>query len=56
VVQWLRPCASTAGVIDSVPGWGTRILHAVQCSQKNYFNSIKNWGGNIKGHFTKENP
>ena len=34
VVQLLRRCASTAGVKDSIPGQGTEIPHAVQCSQK----------------------
>ena len=24
--QWLRPCASTAGVLGSIPGRGTKIL------------------------------
>ena len=31
VVQWLRLCASTAGFMGSVPGWGIKILHAVKC-------------------------
>ena len=34
VVQWLRLCASTAGGIGSIPGWGTKIWHAVQSGQK----------------------
>ena len=29
VVQWLRLRASTAGGMGSIPGWGTKILHAV---------------------------
>ena len=33
-VQWLRLCASTARGTDSIPGWGTKILHAVQLSHK----------------------
>ena len=33
-VQWLRLRASTAGGVGSIPGWGTRIPHASQCSQK----------------------
>ena len=33
-VQWLRHCASTAGDAGSIPGQGTKILHAVRCSQK----------------------
>ena len=24
VLQWLRPCASSAGVVASIPGWGLR--------------------------------
>ena len=28
-VQWLRLCTSTAGGSGSIPGWGTRIPHAV---------------------------
>ena len=34
VVQWLRFCASTAGSIGLVSGWGTKILHGARCSQK----------------------
>ena len=30
VVQWLRLQASTAGGMGSIPGWGTKILHAMQ--------------------------
>ena len=33
-VQWLRLRASTAGVGGSIPGWGAKILHAVQRGQK----------------------
>ena len=33
-VQWLRLCASTAGGMGSIPGQGTKIPHAVWCSQK----------------------
>ena len=33
-VQWLRPHTSTAGNTDLIPGWGTKILRAVQCGQK----------------------
>ena len=29
VAQWLRLCASNIGVVGSVPGWGTKIPHAV---------------------------
>ena len=34
VVQWLRLSAFTAGVLGSIPGQGTKILHAM-CGQKN---------------------
>ena len=33
-VQWLRLHASTAGGAGSIPGWGTKILHAVRRGQK----------------------
>ena len=43
-VQWLKLCTSTAGGMGSIPGWETKILHAVQCSQnmnnKNKFVNI----------------
>ena len=32
-VQWLRLCASNAGDMGSIPGWGTKIPHAAQGSQ-----------------------
>ena len=34
VVHWLRLHASSAGGMGSVPGQGTKILCAMQCSQK----------------------
>ena len=34
VAQWLRLCASTVGGMGSIPGGGTKILHAVQRSHK----------------------
>jgi len=34
MVQWLSLCTPTAGGMDSVPGWGTKILHAAWCVQK----------------------
>ena len=33
VIQWLRLYASTAGGMGLIPGWGTKIPHAMQCSQ-----------------------
>ena len=35
-VQWLRLCAANAEDVGSIPGQGTKIPHAVQCSQKIY--------------------
>ena len=32
-VQWLGLLASTAGGVGSIPGWGTKIWHAVPCDQ-----------------------
>ena len=34
MVQWLRLCASNAEGTDSIPGWGTKIPHAVWYSKK----------------------
>ena len=34
MVQWLRLGGPNAGWVDSIPGWRTKIPHAVQCSQK----------------------
>ena len=34
VVQWLRLHGSTARGMGSIPGWGTKLSHARQCSQK----------------------
>ena len=34
VVQWLRLCASVAGNMDSIPGWGTKIPHATCLGRK----------------------
>ena len=35
-VQWLGLRPSTAGGPGLIPGWGTKILQAVQCGQKKY--------------------
>ena len=43
VVQWLRLCASTAGGKGSIPGQGTKIPHAVLCSQKKRKKKRKKW-------------
>ena len=34
MVQWLRLCASTAGIAGSISGEGTKILHAMRSGQK----------------------
>ena len=34
MVQWLRLCAPNAGGMGSIPSWGNKIPHAIQCSQK----------------------
>ena len=34
-VQLLRHCVSTAGSMDSIPSWETKVLHAVPGGQKN---------------------
>ena len=34
MVQWLKLCASTVGGAGSIPGWGTKIPHALWYSQK----------------------
>ena len=34
MVQWLRLYTSTSGGMGLIPDWGTKILHAMQCSQK----------------------
>ena len=41
VVQRLRLHASTVGGTGSIPGWGTKILHAAWCSQKKKNELIK---------------
>ena len=38
-VQWLRLHASTAEDIGSIPGWGIKISHAMQYSQKKRLNN-----------------
>ena len=34
VVQWLRLHVSNAGGMSSIPGWGTKISHAVHVAKK----------------------
>ena len=33
-IQWLRPELPLQGGTDSIPGWGTKILHGAECGQK----------------------
>ena len=35
-VQWLRLCISTSGDTGLTPGWGTKILKALQHGQKKF--------------------
>ena len=42
VVQWLRFCTSNAGDEGSIPGWGTKIPHALWPKRK----KKQNQGGN----------
>ena len=50
VVQWLRLLASTAGDTGSIPGPGTKIPYAMQCSQKKKKKRpfLKHWKKNVK--------
>ena len=43
-VQWLRLHAPNAQGIGSIPGWGTKIPHAVLCGQKKKKKRIKIFG------------
>ena len=45
LVQRLRLCASTAGCMGAIPGWGTKILQARQPKKKN---KTKNQGGEFR--------
>ena len=51
-VQWLRLCTSNAGGAGSIPGWGTKIPHAVWCVQKQKRNKIyggpPRWDGTLE--------
>ena len=37
VVQWLSLHAARAGIVGLIPGWGTKIPHAMQHGQKIFF-------------------
>ena len=45
VVQWLRLRAANAGGVDSIPGRGTKIPHAVRCGlkKKKLTNASQRW-------------
>ena len=34
MAQWLKHCVSIAGGMGLIRGWGTKIPHAIWCSQK----------------------
>ena len=34
MVQWLGLHPSTAGGVDSIPGWGAKLPYATRCSQQ----------------------
>ena len=40
MLQGLRLCASTAGGMGSIPGWGTQIPHAAQLKDKTLGDNI----------------
>ena len=40
MVQWFRLSAYTAGGTGSIPGWETKIPHAMLCGQKRKLNRI----------------
>ena len=42
-VQWLGPCAFTAGGPGSIPGQATKILQAAWCGQKKQKQKQKSW-------------
>ena len=57
MVQWLRLCASTSGSPGSVPGWGTKILHATWHGQKIKNKLIKqNSADTVSKHSAEEFP
>ena len=39
-IQWLRPQASIAGGMGSIPGWGAKIPHATGSGQKINFKKL----------------
>ena len=55
-VQWLRLCASTAGGVGSIPGWGTKIPHAVCHGQTMKINKVRIVKYFLKEILTEKNP
>ena len=52
-VQWLRLCAFTVGGASLITGWGTKIPHAIQWSQKKKKTPLSYIaGGNVKNGVT----
>ena len=49
MVQWLGLCASTAGGMGSIPGQGTKMLHAVCVAEKNKNKTEENWPQPLEG-------
>ena len=43
MVQWLRLWAPNAGVMGSIPDWGTKIPHALRCSRKKEYKRFHMW-------------
>ena len=41
VIQWLRFCTSNAGDEGSIPGWGTKIPHALWPKKKKKKNKVR---------------
>ena len=41
MVQWLGLHPSTAGGINSIPGWGTKLPYATRCGQQQHTDKIR---------------
>ena len=52
-VQWLKLHASTVGGLSSIPGKGTKILHAVQFSQNKTNKTNRNLKTKTNNHLYK---
>ena len=49
-VQWLRLHAPTAGGMGSIPGWGTKVPHAIQLGHSKKKDKNKIFVNIDKGH------